>query len=48
MHAPSEYYRAKNTPYPIINPTPEPGFIWTNLRPVKHDLDNNENIEELS
>lgn len=33
MHAPSDYYKAKNTPYPHV-PSEMSGFIWTTLSPV--------------
>lgn len=32
-HAPSEYFKAKNSPYPTIPQKPELCFIWTRLRP---------------
>lgn len=35
MHAPSDYYKAKNTPYPLVHPSYKPGFIWTSLEPVQ-------------
>ncbi|XP_017770067.1 PREDICTED: GATA zinc finger domain-containing protein 1 [Nicrophorus vespilloides] len=35
MHAPSDYYKTKNSPYPMVYPTPEPGFIWTRLEPIQ-------------
>lgn len=36
MHAPSEYYKAKDTPYPPVDDevTLQNGFIWTTLDPV--------------
>lgn len=34
MHAPSDYFKTKNSPYPIVNATPSPGFIWTSIRPI--------------
>lgn len=35
MHAPSDYYKTMQSPYPVITPTTESGFIWTRLGPVK-------------
>lgn len=35
MHAPSDYYKAKTTPYPQVYPAYEPGFIWTTLKPIQ-------------
>ncbi|GFQ86767.1 GATA zinc finger domain-containing protein 1 [Trichonephila clavata] len=32
-HAPSEYYMAKNTPYPIIPERPDCGYVWTRIGP---------------
>ncbi|XP_015918497.1 GATA zinc finger domain-containing protein 1 [Parasteatoda tepidariorum] len=32
-HAPSEYYQAKTSPYPVVPLKPESGFIWTRLGP---------------
>lgn len=32
-HAPSEYYQAKSSPYPVIPVKPESGFIWTRVGP---------------
>lgn len=32
-HAPAEYFKAKNTPYPVIPSKPESGFIWTRIGP---------------
>lgn len=32
-HAPSEYYQAKSSPYPVIPSKPESGFIWTRIGP---------------
>lgn len=34
MHAPSDYFRALNAPYPTIGRQPEAGFVWTSLRYV--------------
>lgn len=34
MHAPSDYYKSKNTPYPHVDFSPNSGFIWTTLNPV--------------
>ncbi|XP_025830225.1 GATA zinc finger domain-containing protein 1-like, partial [Agrilus planipennis] len=34
MHAPSDYYKAKNTPYPPIEAPAEPGYIWTSLHSI--------------
>ncbi|XP_046404159.1 GATA zinc finger domain-containing protein 1 [Ischnura elegans] len=31
MHAPSEYFKAKNSPYPTVNSRGEGCFIWTRL-----------------
>ncbi|KAK9701086.1 hypothetical protein QE152_g30812 [Popillia japonica] len=35
MHAPSDYYKASNTPYPNVHPAAEPGFIWSSLKPIQ-------------
>ncbi|XP_023025570.2 GATA zinc finger domain-containing protein 1 [Leptinotarsa decemlineata] len=35
MHAPSDYYKSKTTPYPPANPPGEPGYIWTSLKSVE-------------
>lgn len=35
MHAPSDYYKAKNTPYPPVNPPAQSGYIWTTLNCVE-------------
>ncbi|GAB6026320.1 GATA zinc finger domain-containing protein 1 [Chamberlinius hualienensis] len=32
-HAPSDYYKSSNTPYPTINNKPELCYIWSRLRP---------------
>ncbi|XP_050511236.1 GATA zinc finger domain-containing protein 1 [Diabrotica virgifera virgifera] len=31
MHAPSDYYKANNTPYPSPFPSAERGYIWTSI-----------------
>lgn len=33
MHAPSDYYKAKGTPYPTVDRHVS-NFIWTTLNPV--------------
>jgi len=43
MHAPSDYYKCRTTPYPTVYPTAKPGFIWTSLEPIQHILIGNEN-----
>ncbi|XP_060518996.1 GATA zinc finger domain-containing protein 1 [Cylas formicarius] len=35
MHAPSDYYKSKTSPYPSVSPRAEPGYIWTSLDPIK-------------
>lgn len=35
MHAPSDYYHAKNTPYPPLHATGDTGFIWTHMDPIQ-------------
>ncbi|KAF5303753.1 hypothetical protein FQA39_LY09826 [Lamprigera yunnana] len=35
MHAPSDYYYNKNTPYPPAYSNTQGGFVWTNLDPVQ-------------
>ncbi|KAF7284393.1 GATA zinc finger domain-containing protein 1 [Rhynchophorus ferrugineus] len=36
MHAPSDYYKSKNTPYPHVLPTSsDTNYIWTSLESVK-------------
>lgn len=32
-HAPSDYFHAKNAPYPLIKTEPELCFIWTGIGP---------------
>ena len=32
-HAPSDYFRARNTPYPLVQRDPDLCFIWTSLGP---------------
>lgn len=32
-HAPSDYFQAKNSPYPTIPYKPESGYIWTRFGP---------------
>ncbi|KAL3289770.1 hypothetical protein HHI36_023165 [Cryptolaemus montrouzieri] len=34
MHAPSDYYKANETPYCNISVPAVPGYIWTSLKPV--------------
>lgn len=36
MHAPSDYFKSKSTPYPIINAPAQPGYIWTSIDTVKN------------
>ncbi|XP_022904454.1 GATA zinc finger domain-containing protein 1 [Onthophagus taurus] len=38
MHAPSDYYKAPTTPYPIVHPPVEPGFVWSMLKPIQRLL----------
>ncbi len=33
MHAPSEYYKSRSSPYPTESSKPELGYIWTGLGP---------------
>lgn len=35
MHAPSDYYKARSTPYPLVHPPLEKGYVWSNLEPIK-------------
>ncbi|KAG5900119.1 hypothetical protein JTB14_012792 [Gonioctena quinquepunctata] len=35
MHAPSDYYKSKTTPYPTANAVAEPGYIWTSLESMQ-------------
>ncbi|KAF5306539.1 hypothetical protein FQA39_LY08861 [Lamprigera yunnana] len=35
MHAPSDYYHSKNTPYPPIHSATESGYVWTTLDPIQ-------------
>ncbi|XP_030764022.1 GATA zinc finger domain-containing protein 1 [Sitophilus oryzae] len=35
MHAPSDYYKSKSTPYPPVLPTTDAGYIWTSIESVK-------------
>lgn len=35
MHAPSDYYKSRNTPYPQVHPPLEKGYIWSNLEPIQ-------------
>nr|CAI5840929.1 unnamed protein product [Callosobruchus analis] len=35
MHAPSDYYKSKTTPYPTIHAPARPGYIWTSLDTIK-------------
>ena len=30
-HAPSEYFKAKSSPYPTVSPQPELGYVWSNM-----------------
>lgn len=32
-HAPSDYYRASRSPYPVASVAPDSGFIWTRFGP---------------
>ena len=32
-HAPSDYFKARNTPYPVLGKDPDLCFIWTSLGP---------------
>ncbi|NP_001161552.1 GATAD1-like transcription factor [Saccoglossus kowalevskii] len=34
-HAPSDYYKARNTPYEVIPVTHDTGYIWTSIAPSK-------------
>ncbi|CAH1164412.1 unnamed protein product [Phaedon cochleariae] len=31
MHAPSDYYKSRTTPYPTVSAPADPGYIWTSL-----------------
>lgn len=33
-HAPSEYFKSRSTPFPIIPTKPEKGYIWTRVGPT--------------
>ncbi|XP_044264491.1 GATA zinc finger domain-containing protein 1 [Tribolium madens] len=35
MHAPSDYYKSKNTPYPAVHAPAQPGYIWTSLESIR-------------
>ncbi|XP_056638688.1 GATA zinc finger domain-containing protein 1 [Diorhabda sublineata] len=35
MHAPSDYYKSRNTPYPSPYATAEPGYIWASIDSLK-------------
>lgn len=35
MHAPSDYYKARNTPYSTVLENSKSGFIWSSLDSVK-------------
>nr|CAH7729603.1 unnamed protein product [Callosobruchus chinensis] len=35
MHAPSDYYKSKTTPYPTIHAPARPGYIWTSMDTIK-------------
>lgn len=43
-HAPSEYFKAKNTPYPTKSSGPESCFIWTRLGPQVQALPTQEQV----
>ncbi|KAF8787914.1 GATA zinc finger domain-containing protein 1-like [Argiope bruennichi] len=32
-HAPSEYYYAKDSPYPVVPEKPDSGYVWTRVGP---------------
>ncbi|XP_050306154.1 GATA zinc finger domain-containing protein 1 [Anthonomus grandis grandis] len=34
MHAPSDYYKSKKTPYGPVTPTAEPGYIWASMKSI--------------
>lgn len=48
MHAPSDYYKSKITPYPSVFATPEEGYIWTRLEPIKRLLHRPPDNEDVS
>ncbi|XP_038653831.1 GATA zinc finger domain-containing protein 1 isoform X2 [Scyliorhinus canicula] len=33
-HAPSEYFKSRSTPFPVIPTRPEKGYIWTRVGPT--------------
>ncbi|XP_043546185.1 GATA zinc finger domain-containing protein 1 isoform X2 [Chiloscyllium plagiosum] len=33
-HAPSEYFKSRSTPFPVIPTKPEKGYIWTRVGPT--------------
>ncbi|KAJ8926079.1 hypothetical protein NQ315_009935 [Exocentrus adspersus] len=35
MHAPSDYYKSRTTPYPTIHAPAEPGYIWTSVETIQ-------------
>ncbi|KAK9889419.1 hypothetical protein WA026_004692 [Henosepilachna vigintioctopunctata] len=39
MHAPSDYYKSVNTPYPNISAPALPGYVWTSLRPLEQPIE---------
>lgn len=43
-HAPSEYFKAKNAPYPVFPYKPESCFIWTRIGPQIKPLPTQEEV----
>ncbi|XP_066143083.1 GATA zinc finger domain-containing protein 1 [Euwallacea fornicatus] len=35
MHAPSDYYKSKSSPYRTVTRTPDTGYIWANMSSIK-------------
>ena len=35
MHAPSDYYKSRTTPYPMVHAPAQPGYIWTSLETIQ-------------
>lgn len=50
MHAPSDYYKSKTTPYPATHAPARPGYIWTSLETIQKicGIDDRDNANDDS